>query len=171
MNKEIFIISDVDEHESILNKALKVDLLYRNAANYKTSFSVVVPYDENTKYWKIQDDIEMGSHPYLPKVMEFFDSILHPYCFNPEEDHNLLEILKIETCDPICIGLFWSDPEIITGNDYQITDIKIYQESQTALIQYGGGSEAEVPLSEIGKFDPEHRTVTYPFANQKTTPA
>lgn len=44
--------------------------------------------------------------------------------------------------------LKWNDPDPIEGNDYTINNVhKINDE--TALIHYGGGSEAEVFLNEI----------------------
>ena len=52
--------------------------------------------------------------------------------------------------------LFWNDPDFIVGNDYKITFIKFFVDADeslyvddTALIQYGGGSEAEVYISEL----------------------
>ena len=44
--------------------------------------------------------------------------------------------------------LYWSNPDPIPGNDYRITEITIL-DKHTALIEYGGGSEAEVFLEEI----------------------
>ncbi len=52
--------------------------------------------------------------------------------------------------------LKWNDPDPIEGNDYTITYIEDLSgltdeemEDCPVLIQYGGGSEAEVYLSEI----------------------
>lgn len=171
MKNNVVILTDVDEQEPIYDRALKLEMLYRDASNYKTAFMLVVPCDDTTKTWEKGDTLEMGTHPYLPSVMEFFDSVLHPYMYNPEFDHNCLNVLNVETCDPICIGLVWVDPDVITGNDYQITYIKVFKESGTALIHYGMSSEAEVPLSEIGKFNPLTRKVTYPFAETLNEPA
>ncbi len=42
----------------------------------------------------------------------------------------------------------WKDPDPIPGNDYRITWRHRY-EGATSLIHYGGGSEAEVPDTEI----------------------
>lgn len=44
--------------------------------------------------------------------------------------------------------LVWNDPDPIEGNDYVITNVHEIDD-ETALIHYGGGSEAEVYLSEI----------------------
>lgn len=45
--------------------------------------------------------------------------------------------------------LTWNDPDPIEGNDYTIDTIKLDKDTETALITYGGGSEAEVYYSEI----------------------
>ena len=49
--------------------------------------------------------------------------------------------------------LFWNDPLPIKGNNYEITYIETitddFDNDTPILIQYGGGSEAEVFLHEI----------------------
>lgn len=46
--------------------------------------------------------------------------------------------------------LFWNDPDPIEGNDYQVNWMEpLVEGSDTVLIHYGGGSEAEVFLSEL----------------------
>lgn len=50
--------------------------------------------------------------------------------------------------------LVWNDPDLIPGNDYTITyieeiDDEDFDDYIPILIQYGGGSEAEVYLHEI----------------------
>lgn len=49
--------------------------------------------------------------------------------------------------------LIWNDPDPIEGNDYTITSIREMidgeDDNSPILIQYGGGSEAEVFLHEI----------------------
>lgn len=48
--------------------------------------------------------------------------------------------------------LIWDDPDPIKGNDYQVNSIEYFGEEgedQIALINYGGGSEAEVYVSEL----------------------
>jgi hypothetical protein len=51
--------------------------------------------------------------------------------------------------------LVWNDPDPIEDNDYTITYIETiddeFDEDTPILIQYGGGSEAEVFLHEIVK--------------------
>ena len=52
------------------------------------------------------------------------------------------------------VTLIWNDPDPIGGNDYTITfveelDEEEFDEYTPILIQYGGGSEAEVFLHEI----------------------
>jgi hypothetical protein len=50
--------------------------------------------------------------------------------------------------------LVWNDPDPIEGNDYTINfieeiDEEVFDDDYPILIQYGGGSEAEVYLHEI----------------------
>jgi hypothetical protein len=50
--------------------------------------------------------------------------------------------------------LVWNDPDPIEGNDYTITfiediDEEVFDDVYPILIQYGGGSEAQVYLHEI----------------------
>ena len=69
---------------------------------------------------------------------------------------NLQEIAKAQADQT---PMKWNDPDPIKGNDYKITHIedlaKLQGFSEDELedcpisIQYGGGSEAEVYLSEI----------------------
>jgi antitoxin component of RelBE/YafQ-DinJ toxin-antitoxin module len=69
---------------------------------------------------------------------------------------NLKEIAKAQEGK---IPMKWNDPNPIEGNDYTITYIEDLTkrkelseeelEDYPVLIQYGGGSEAEVYLSEI----------------------
>ena len=51
--------------------------------------------------------------------------------------------------------LIWNDPDPIEGNDYTVTYIEpideSFDEDTPILIQYGGGSEAEVFLHELVK--------------------
>jgi hypothetical protein len=51
------------------------------------------------------------------------------------------------------VSLKWNDPDPIDGNDYSIIYIEPitddFDEDTPILIQYGGGSEAEVFLHEI----------------------
>ena len=68
---------------------MKVELLYRCGANWKTFFKADVP---NTL--KIGDEFEMGEHGTLSQN-EFFGSDIHPYPFDFNTDHNLLEVVKI----------------------------------------------------------------------------
>jgi len=69
---------------------------------------------------------------------------------------NLQDIAKAQASKT---PMKWNDPDPIKGNDYTITHIedltklKDFSEDELddcpILIQYGGGSEAEVYLSEI----------------------
>lgn len=53
------------------------------------------------------------------------------------------------------VPLVWNDPDPIEGNDYTISyvedldQIEDFDKDTPILIQYGGGSEAEVCLHEI----------------------
>lgn len=50
------------------------------------------------------------------------------------------------------VTLVWNDPDPIKGNDYTINfieDLSEHDNDSPILIQYGGGSEAEVLASEI----------------------
>ena len=50
----------------------------------------------------------------------------------------------------------WDDPDPIPGNNYRINEIIILGK-EMALINYGGGSEAEVYLHEILILSPEDK--------------
>lgn len=57
--------------------------------------------------------------------------------------------------------LIWNDPDPIEGNNYIISEVFLddndeYFEDTPILIQYGGGSEAEVLVSEIAIFAKNH---------------
>ena len=57
---------------------------------------------------------------------------------------NLITALKEKTL------LVWIDPDPIPGNDYRVTKVfQLSPESETCMIHYGGGSEAEVFISEL----------------------
>ena len=60
---------------------------------------------------------------------------------------------ELKYCISKKIPLFWSDPDYIKGNDYLISFIENinddFDEYTPILIQYGGGSEAQVFLHEI----------------------
>ena len=70
-----------------------------------------------------------------------------------------MNLKEIATAQASGTPMKWNDPDPIEGNDYKITrieDLKQFEgfsEEELAdvpvLIQYGGGSEAEVWLSEI----------------------
>lgn len=67
----------------------KVGLLYRDAGNWKTYLSAMVPDSMD-----IGDEILMGEHG-TPTQLEFFDSEIHPYPYDENEDHNILEIVEV----------------------------------------------------------------------------
>lgn len=46
-------------------------------------------------------------------------------------------------------ALKWLDPDPIHGSDYTISRLLVCEDLETALIEYGSGSEAEIYLSEL----------------------
>ena len=48
-------------------------------------------------------------------------------------------------------NLFWRDPDPIPGNDYAITYLRLFEDGETALIQYGERSEAEIFITELSE--------------------
>ncbi len=75
---------------------IKVDLLYRDASNYKTSYPLTIDLKDypEAKKLKIGDQFEMGEYGSL-RQKEFFNSEVHPYDYNDEDDHNILEVVEI----------------------------------------------------------------------------
>lgn len=75
---------------------LQLSLLYRDAANYKTSFDHTVDTKDypEAQDLKVGSEIEMGQYGTLSQD-EFFESEIHEYCYNDEYDHNLLDITEI----------------------------------------------------------------------------
>lgn len=47
--------------------------------------------------------------------------------------------------------LIWNDPDPIVGNDYRINEVRELSDDM-AYIEYGEGSVAEVPITEIGVY-------------------
>ncbi len=78
------------------NHSLKVDIVYRDATNFKTSFTheIDIKAFPKAKNLKTGDEIEMGQYGTLSKK-EFFNSEIHPHHYIEEYDHNLLEIISI----------------------------------------------------------------------------
>ncbi len=59
---------------------------------------------------------------------------------------------ELKYCLEHSIPMEWNDPDPIEGNDYTIKSVETPEEidpDTPILIQYGGGSEAEVLISEI----------------------
>ena len=71
------------------------------------------------------------------------------------------------------VPLVWNDPDPIKGNDYTITYIEPLDDFEDddrdipILIQYGGGSEAEVYLHEIIKKQLHNSNNQFIFVNIK----
>lgn len=75
---------------------MKLELLYRCAANYKTFIEVEVTQDQiDSNEIKIGSEIEMGELG-TPAQDEFFESDQHPYKYDPEYDHNIFEVVGME---------------------------------------------------------------------------
>jgi len=103
----IWIAKGVDSNKHIFTKdahlfrievtKVKLELLYRCAANYKTYFDVVVDLEEEPEARKLNigDELTMGEYGTKPEN-EFFNSEEHPYSYNHEYDHNLLDITEIK---------------------------------------------------------------------------
>lgn len=75
---------------------LKVEIEYRNAGNYKTYFTHEIDLKAfpDATHLKKGDEITMGQYGTL-KERDFFGSEIHPYPYDGEDDHNLLEITGI----------------------------------------------------------------------------
>lgn len=75
----------------------KLVLEYRDASNWKTGLEWEV--DEashpNVVHLKTGDEITMGEYG-TPTQSRFFDSEFHPYPYNHNEDHNLLDVLSVQ---------------------------------------------------------------------------
>lgn len=74
----------------------KLDLTYSDASNYKTHFEVNVNSEEHpdVAYLKAGDEFPMGLYGTLTK-RTFFNSHIHPFPYDEEEDHNILEVNDI----------------------------------------------------------------------------
>jgi hypothetical protein len=74
---------------------------------------------------------------YPESIVEDFDC---PIAETPRELFDLLTKSKLR----------WNDPDPIPGNDYVITNLHLFEDGETALIQYNGDvSEAEIFLWEL----------------------
>jgi hypothetical protein len=74
---------------------VRVEFLYRDADNYKTTFFRSVE-KEKTETLEIGQMIEMGEYN-TSKQNLFFDSAEHPFPYQHEYDHNLLEVTAINS--------------------------------------------------------------------------
>ena len=76
--------------------SLKVEIEYRDGANYKTHFTHEIDLGAfpKAKALKKGDQITMGQYG-TPKQEDFFGSELHSYDYNDQDDHNLLEIIAV----------------------------------------------------------------------------
>lgn len=76
---------------------ITLELLYRDGANYKTYFKHLVEVDTHPEITQmvVGNEITMGDLG-TPDEMDFFGSEVHPYTYNVNDDHNILEIVGIE---------------------------------------------------------------------------
>ena len=77
-------------------ETVKLGLMYRDGANYKTHFTHEIDLKAfpKAKSLKVGDEILMGEYGTLPES-EFFNSEIHEYEYNEQDDHNILEITEI----------------------------------------------------------------------------
>jgi len=76
--------------------SVKLGLMYRDGANYKTHFThdIDLKAFPKAKDIKVGDEILMGEYGTLPES-EFFNSEIHPYEYNDQDDHNILEVTEL----------------------------------------------------------------------------
>lgn len=76
--------------------SVKIGLMYRDGANYKTHFThdIDLKAFPKAKDIKVGDEILMGEYGTLPES-EFFNSDIHPYEYNDQDDHNILEVTEL----------------------------------------------------------------------------
>jgi hypothetical protein len=81
-------------------KTFVLEVLYRCASNFKTYFAVIVSemYYPGVSDLKSGSEINMGQFG-TPSEKNFFESNFHPYPFHPDDDHNILEVIKIYELD------------------------------------------------------------------------
>lgn len=74
----------------------KLEVMYRDASNYKTHFEVNVNSEEHPDvvYLKEEDEFSMGMFG-TPSKHAFFDSDIHPSPYDDEEDHCIFEVENV----------------------------------------------------------------------------
>lgn len=79
---------------------VKLGLMYRDGANYKTHFTHEIDLQAfpKAKNLKVGDEILMGEYGTLSEK-DFFNSETHPYEYNEQDDHNILEVTEILDAD------------------------------------------------------------------------
>lgn len=87
------LVAELEPHRFYL-----LDLLYRDASNYKTFFtwSVDPRLFPMVELYCTDDELTMGELG-TPSEDDFFNSETHPYPYDNEDDHNLLTITAIHT--------------------------------------------------------------------------
>lgn len=85
-------------YKIVSKRYLAVELLYRDAHNYKTHFEHKIDLTEYPEAVKLKEgeDVGMGAYGTLDET-EFFGSEIHSYAYDGEVDHNLLEVLTIKS--------------------------------------------------------------------------
>jgi len=74
---------------------LKIDFLYRDAGNYKTLFEQIIDtkLHPGAAKLKVKDEVTMGEHG-SPSERDFFENHFD-HAWDPDQDHNLLEVEAI----------------------------------------------------------------------------
>lgn len=78
----------------------KLEVMYRDASNYKTHFKVNVNSEEHPEVANLKDgdDIIMGEYG-TPLPEQFFNNEIHLYSYDDKDDHNFLEVNKVVLLD------------------------------------------------------------------------
>lgn len=75
---------------------MKIEILYRDAGNWKTFFKHEIDLKEfpEAKNLKVEDTFDMGEYGTLSED-EFFGSEIHKHPYDDEDDHNILTVDEI----------------------------------------------------------------------------
>ena len=86
--------------KSRMKEVIKLGIMYRDGANYKTHFTHEIDLKAfpKAKSLKVGDEILMGEYGTLSEK-EFFNSEIHAYEYNEQDDHNILEVTEILDAD------------------------------------------------------------------------
>jgi hypothetical protein len=75
---------------------IKINIIYRDADNYKTFFDHTIDVKEypEAKNLKVGSEFNMGEYGTLTEN-EFFNSEIHPHNYDHSADHNILEVYEM----------------------------------------------------------------------------